>query len=137
MKAAYFFDYEMGDTAARSVHLATHEHVEEWRKSWRSEARHSLTYRRTSDGILIDFNYGPERQGTYNVTGVNAVIYEFCTETMRTPDQVAAHLLTLSAEHQYPADEIRQSLDAFCGKRLMLTENDKYLGLALPSNPNW
>jgi ribosomal peptide maturation radical SAM protein 1 len=137
MKAAYFFDYQMSRTVAPSAHTATHTHLEEWRTTWRSGNRHTLTYRRTGDGILIDFNRGPEAQGTYSISGVNALIYEFCTETIQTPSHVAEYLQKLSPEYDYSADEIRDSLDEFCGARLMLREEGRYFGLALPSNPNW
>ncbi|WP_437542244.1 RiPP maturation radical SAM C-methyltransferase [Sorangium sp. So ce367] len=137
MKAAYFFDYEMGDTVASAAHAATHAHVEQWRETWRSDAKHTLTYRRTTSGILIDVNRGPEHQKTYSVSGANAAIYELCTETIRTPAQVAEQLRALSAEHAYSADEVREAMDEFCRARLMLGEDDKYFSLALPSNPNW
>jgi ribosomal peptide maturation radical SAM protein 1 len=138
MKAAYFFDYQMEDTIDGSLHRATHEHVEAWRASWRDPAtRHSLTYRRTAEGVLIDFDWGPERRGTYNVTGVNANIYEYCTDTIRSPGQVAEYLLQLSPELAFELVDVREALDEFCRARLMLGEDDKYLALALPSNPNW
>jgi ribosomal peptide maturation radical SAM protein 1 len=137
MKAAYFFDYEMGDTVRAAAHAATHEHVEEWRKTWRSAERHSLSYRRTPEGVLIDFNYGPDRQGTYSVTGANALIYEFCTDTIRTPAQAAEYLHGVSDEYDFSADEVAEAMDEFCHARLMLSEKGKYLALALPSNPNW
>ena len=37
----------------------------------------------------------------------------------------------------YSEDEVRETLDLFCDNRLMLTEKDRYLSLALPLNPNW
>ena len=132
-KAAYFFDYEMGSTLPPSAHTKTHEVVTEWRRSWNSPERHSLTYRRTGNGLLLDRNHGPDDQGTVAVTGENAILYERCTETMRTPEELSAEL----GSDEFPGGEVRAALDAFCRAGLMIGENDNYLGLALPSNPNW
>ncbi|MRW93287.1 RiPP maturation radical SAM protein 1 [Duganella sp. FT80W] len=137
MKAAYFFDYEMGDTVSSAVHAATNQHIEQWKQAWREGVRPRLAYRRIDGAILIDFNRGPGQSGTYRISGVNAEIYTYCSETMRSPAQVADHLLTLSDDNQFELADIRDALDEFCGAGLMLGEDDKYLSLALPANPNW
>jgi hypothetical protein len=138
MKAAYFFDYEMGDVAPQEAHAATHAFVTQWRERWRSGTKPSLNYRRTAKGILVDRNDGPEQQRTYAVSGPAAMIYESCTDTMKTPGRVADELRT-SSEHEYDYEpgEIRDALEEFCRAGLMVGEDDKYLGLALPLNPNW
>lgn len=135
-KAAYFFDYRMGETVAQEFHAATHAHVEAWRRTWNSSNRDILTYRRTADGVLIDFRRGQDC-GTYAVSGINAMIYEFCTETIRAPAQVATMLNELYEGLGLETAEVRDAMNEFCRSRLMLCEDDKYLALALPSNPNW
>jgi ribosomal peptide maturation radical SAM protein 1 len=135
-KAAYFFDYEMHNTAPVSVHSATEQYVSEWQRSWNSERRDALTYRRTGDGILIDYKWA-DRQGTYSFAGALALIYEFCVETMHTAAQVTDHLRQSSEHFDGEAEDVREALDAFCRGRLMLGEDGKYLALAIPSNPNW
>ncbi|MFC5994082.1 RiPP maturation radical SAM C-methyltransferase [Pseudonocardia hispaniensis] len=137
VKAAYFFDYEMGDTLAPETHRATHEFVSRWRAEWAAGERHSLTYRRTAGGILIDRNRGPRDQHTLKVTGANALIYEFCSDTMHGPRQIAEHLRRTDERHEYTVEEVRAALTEFCAAGLMLGEDDKYLALALPLNPNW
>ena len=136
-KAAYFFDYEMGDTVSPDVHQSAEKLVSSWRKCWHSDERHTLTYRRASEALLIDFNWGPERQGTYTLSGTLACMYEFCVETMHTPDQVVEYLRSLPQGCDYPVEEVREALDEYCRARLMLSEDGRYLSLALPSNPNW
>lgn len=136
-KVAYFFDYDMGDTVPAAVHGATRSLVREWQQCWGSDKRHSLTYRRTSAGVLIDYNWGPERQGTYSLFGAPAPIYEFCVETMHTADQVVQHLRNSPEGYDYPVEEVREALDEFCRARLMVAEDGRYLSLAIPSNPNW
>jgi hypothetical protein len=136
-RAAYFFDYEMDDTVGREVHRATSEYVAQWQAHWNSPNRHSLTYRRTGDGLLIDFARGSEEAGTYSLFGPLALVYEACVETMHTVDYVIQVLRNTFPEEEFDVDEIREVLDEFCRARLMLSEDGHYLSLALPSNPTW
>jgi ribosomal peptide maturation radical SAM protein 1 len=134
---AYFFDYHMDGTADPEVHRSTQELVARWYESWHSAARHTLTYRRTFDGLLIDYNWGPQRRGTYSVFGPLADMYEYCGETMRTALQVAEYLRGAAGKYDFTAETVRDALDEYCRANLMLSEDGKYLALALPSNPNW
>lgn len=136
-KIAYFFDYEMGNTVPASEHQATRAFVDQWHKNWDSDQRDGLCYRRTSDGLLIDYNWGPERNGTYNLSGPLAQIYESCVETMHTPKQVAECLRQGSENYDFTEDEVRDAMEEFCRGRLMISEDDRYFSLAIPSNPNW
>ena len=135
-KLAYFFDYEMDGTASYACHKRTEALVTEWRRSWSSEQRHTLTYRRTGNSLFIDFKRGPERQGTYPLAGTLALIYELCSPTALSPEQVRQRLLELHHE-EFTVDELREAMDEFCNSQLMLTENNLYLSLAIPKNPNW
>jgi ribosomal peptide maturation radical SAM protein 1 len=136
-KVAYFFDYEMGDTVRDSEHQPAKALVSQWQQDWRSGNRSSLSYRRTADGLLLDYNWGPEKSGTYNLSGALALIYEFCVETMRTPRQVAEQLRQSPEKYDFSEEEVRDAMDEYCAGRLMLAEDDKYFSLAIPSNPNW
>lgn len=136
-KAAYFFDYEMGNTVPTSAYRPMQAFVSQWQKDWKSDQRHALSYRRTSGGLLLDYYWGPEQNGTYSLSGALALMYEFCVETMHTPKQVAQHLKQSAEEYDFEEGEVRDALDEFCRGRLMVTEDDKYFSLAIPSNPNW
>lgn len=136
-KAAYFFDYEMDDTLPTEAHAATQCYIAEWKKCWDSDQRHTLKYRRISDGVLIDYNWGPERQGTYTLYGVLGLIYEFCVETFHTASQVTEYLRSTPEGYDLPVEEVEETLDEFCRGRLMVSEDGKYLSLAIPTNPNW
>jgi ribosomal peptide maturation radical SAM protein 1 len=135
-KLAYFFDYEMDNTAAPVCHRPTEALVAEWRRAWSTEQRQTLTYRRTEDNLFIDFNWGPERRGTYPLSGPLAQIYELCGATAVSPQQVMQGLHELRQE-AFTIEELREALDEFCSARLMLKEGDLYLSLAIPRNPNW
>ena len=135
---AYFFDYSMGDTVPPQLLKSTEALVSEWQKTWESESsRHTLGYRRISDGLLLDYNWGPERSGTYRISGPLALIYEFCVETMQTAERTAEHLRSAPQAYRFSTEEVRDAMDTFCRNRLMLSEDGKYLSLAIPSNPNW
>lgn len=136
-KAAYFFDYSMGDTVPPEAHLPMETYVNEWQQSWESDQRHTLTYRRTNDGLLIDYNWGPTKQGTYSLFGPLALIYESCVETAHTVDHVVRYLRSSPEGHEFSVEEVQDAMDEFCSAHLMLSEDGKYLSLALPSNRTW
>jgi ribosomal peptide maturation radical SAM protein 1 len=136
-RIAYFFEYEMGDTVADDAHEPSRAWVAEWKRRWYSERRDTLYYRRTPDTLFVDDNRGPERRGTYRFDGPMAIIYEHCSETMRTVAQVAEHLASSPEGLECSIDYIRSAMSAFCRAGLMLNEHDRYLSLALPVNPNW
>jgi ribosomal peptide maturation radical SAM protein 1 len=136
--AAYFFDYDMGDTVPAELLESTRALVVEWKNNWeKEETRHSLNYRRTSDGIMIDYNWGQEKNGTYRFSGPLALIYESCVETMQTAEKTTEHLRNAPQAYRFSIEEVRDAMDTFCRQRLMLSEDGKYLSLAIPSNPNW
>jgi ribosomal peptide maturation radical SAM protein 1 len=136
-KIAYFFEYEMAETVPDSFHEPARAFVSQWQADWNSERRHSLFYRRTADGVLIDYDWGPEKNGTYSLIGPLASIYEFCVETMHTPKQVVEHIRQLPERYDFSEEDVRETLDEFCRGRLMVSEDNKYFSLAVPSNPNW
>ncbi len=136
-RAAYFFDYDMGDTLGAGAYAEVETLVTQWQKSWQSDHRHSLTYRRTADGVLVDYNWGPQRQGTYTLYGALGLIYESCIETMHPVDHVVRCLRESPEAYEFSHEEVGEAMDEFCRGRLMCSEDGKYLSLAIPSNPNW
>ena len=136
-KIAYFFDYEMGDTVSADAHKPTQAFVAEWQKQWNSDQRHTVSYRSIGDSLLLDYFRGSEKNGTYKFSGPLALIYEFCVETAHSPRQVIEHLQQSPQGYDFTEQDVRDALDEYCLAQLMLTEDDKYFSLAIPSNPNW
>ncbi|GHO82600.1 RiPP maturation radical SAM C-methyltransferase [Dictyobacter formicarum] len=136
-KIAYFFDYQMENTTKDDVHSETCEWVREWRRRWEAGSSYTLTYRRTDDALFIDDNRGIDKMIPFVFEGPLALIYEYCSETMRTVPQVVEYLGSLPDGQQFPQNEIRGALDVFCQAGLMLSEEGKYFSLAIPANPNW
>jgi hypothetical protein len=52
--------------------------------------------------------------------------------TVKSPPR---HLLDVLGE-DFPESEVREALNTFCDARLMLSEGDKFLSLAIPANQN-
>lgn len=136
-RIAYFFDYEMGDTVPQALHGPTHAWVTEWRERWSNARKPSLSYRRVTDGMMIDQYFDNDHQISYSISRANAALYEACMEAPRSPRQLAEHLHQQMPELASDEDEVREALDLFCERQLMLSEDDRYLSLALPLNPNW
>lgn len=134
-KIAYFFAYKMADSAGRE-HPDIAKWITEWQRRWYSPVQDSLVYRLIPDGLLIDDDRGEERRGTYFFDGALADIYLFCSDKIRSATQVAAHLGAQEDSSRHDLLEVRTALDRFCDIGLMVSEEDKYFSLALPSNPH-
>jgi hypothetical protein len=87
--------------------------------------------------LLLDYNWGPGRSGTHSLSGALALIYECCVETMHSPKGVAEHLQQSPERYDFAEEDVRDAMDEFCNRRLMISEDDKYFSLAIPANPNW
>jgi ribosomal peptide maturation radical SAM protein 1 len=136
-KLAYFFDYSMGHTVSEEAHDDTRALVKDWRTKWCSEKPYSLTYRKTLDSLFVDDDRGAGRCGSHALYGPMALIYEFCSDSIRTVAQVGAHLQATSDSYAYPIESVREALAEFCRLGLMVSEDGRYLSLAIPINPNW
>lgn len=140
---AYFFDYEMpaafGESAAAAsspVLRETREWVEHWHREWTSDRRPTLSFRRTSSGVLVDRGAGPRKRRTVSLVGPTAEMLLFCSESIHSARAVHDHLRECGGA-DFPLDDVREALQEFCDAGLMLTEDDKFLALPLPVNPNW
>jgi ribosomal peptide maturation radical SAM protein 1 len=127
-KAAYFFDYVMDETLPDQAHAATQAWVSEWQCRHVSTWPATLTYRRIEGEVTIDDSRDPFRPETHCFDGVLADSYELCSETMRTPAQVVAQL------GDEDEQSVRVALETLCTRGFMVTEDDRYLSLALPAD---
>jgi ribosomal peptide maturation radical SAM protein 1 len=136
-KVAYFFEYGMEDVVANEHLHATDDWVQEWRRRWaRDSGPDTLFYRRTRDAVVIDDRRGDGPGHRYIFDGPLGLAYEHCGETARSISEVVRHLDALCGR-RFCESEVRGALDEFCSAGLMLTEDDLYFGIALPTNPNW
>jgi len=131
-KIALYFDCEVGDTVAKEVHDDAVAWVEEWQRRWGSETPDTLVSRRAPGVLFIEDNRGSERRGTYTFRDPIATVYSACEETMRTPKGVAKESGGRLSER-----DVREILEELCSLGLMVSEDDRFLSLAIPANPNW
>jgi len=136
-KIAYFFDYQMDDTLPDTEHIGLDNWITEWKSRWESDAPDTLFFRRTDNSIFIDDDRGTERRATYEFHGPLAEMYVLCVDSTRTPAQLLSELQSLPGAQGLKAEDIEWALKEFCKLGLMITEDHRYLSLALPSNPNW
>jgi ribosomal peptide maturation radical SAM protein 1 len=136
-KIAMFFDCEAGDTVAPETHDEAVAWVEEWQRRSSSTTPDTLVSRRTPGMLMIEDNRGSERRGTYTFGDPVATIYSACDESMLTPKGVCKAMTSDGRPPKVSENDVREILNEFCRLGLMVGENDRYLSLAIPANPNW
>lgn len=132
-KIAYYFDYTAPDIASPEARAELYEAVGEWRRRWREE-RPSLTYRRLPSRVDIT----DQRTGENHLTTFEhwqADVYESCGDTARSGKRVHQELLDGGVD--VTLDVVTSFLDECCDAGLMVSEDGRYLSLALPVNQNW
>jgi ribosomal peptide maturation radical SAM protein 1 len=134
-KIAYFFDYEAAGTASAEAHRALGAEIGRWKEAWRADRVPSFVYQRLPGRLsLIDRRTAEPRRAV--LTGWRADAYEACGDTARSARRV----------HEAVGDEgpgapslerVTAFLDQCCRSGVMVTEQGRYLALALPENPGW
>jgi ribosomal peptide maturation radical SAM protein 1 len=130
---AYFFDYDMDDTAIGPALFAVEDAVRAWRTGWDREAPGGLTMTRLPDGVIIEDSRGP-RLVRYDFDGALGLLYARCGDTAQSVRQLTAWLAE-QTEHASPETEVRGALETFRQSGLMVAEEDSYLAVALPRIP--
>ncbi|MFJ8113603.1 RiPP maturation radical SAM C-methyltransferase [Streptomyces sp. NPDC096132] len=132
-KIAYFFDYEASGTVSHETVAALNAAVSHWQTRF-TEAKPSLVYQRLPGKLtLIDRRTDQPRRAV--LTGWKADVYEACGDAPRAAAavsrQVAAQGLAVTD------DDVTAFLEQCCRAGVMVSDDGKYLGLALPENPSW
>jgi ribosomal peptide maturation radical SAM protein 1 len=133
-KVAYFFDYADGPIATEPARTAMAMAANEWRAAWRRETRPTLTYRRAPDRLTITDRRG-EHEKLTELEGWRADSYEACGDTARNPKRI--HQQLLDAGHHTELAQLEDFLAECDATGLTISENGKYLALALPENRTW
>jgi ribosomal peptide maturation radical SAM protein 1 len=136
---AYFFDYEMGDTVdAQDLLGEIDALIGQWRTRWADGTpTDSLRCARTPSTLTITDTRGRQKPLVYHVHGPTAHIYESCMETHRSVDDVVGGLAEEFPAATLTRAEVQRALEKYRTAGLMVGEGDRYLSLALPTNPNW
>ncbi|QSB16732.1 hypothetical protein JQS43_10885 [Natronosporangium hydrolyticum] len=133
-KIAYSFEYEADHIATAGARMALDVAIEQWRRCWAGERRPSLTYQRLPETLRIIDRRSELPQQTM-LTGWRAEAYQACDYTSRSPERIREELASLG--YQVTAKQVRGLLEACCRAGVMASEDEQYLGLALPENPGW
>jgi ribosomal peptide maturation radical SAM protein 1 len=133
----YRYIYALPDEARRQLayffqfrHRDGRQHATEARPllralgAWRRQHRRSDLFSIDVDGRLLIWDFRPRAQRTlFELTGIDRSLYLAC-------DHIA-DFTALAALGEDDAD-VRQRLDRLVFQQLLVTEHDKYLGLAIP-----
>jgi len=135
-RIAYFFAYEATDVVPMPAHLEMTSHIESWKQAWSSAAPPFLLYQRGASRLTITDGRQPGAPRIFSFGELAALVYEYCTPAPCTPGQIV-HSLDQTPGLEVDQTAVRGVLDEFESLGLMLVENQHYLSLALPVNPNW
>ncbi|WP_406221888.1 RiPP maturation radical SAM C-methyltransferase [Streptomyces decoyicus] len=132
-KIAYFFDYEASGTCSHETVATLNAAVSVWQKRF-SEARPSLVYQRLPGKLtLIDRRTDQPKRAV--LAGWKAEAYESCGDAPRGAAAVSRQLA--ARDISVSEDEVAAFLAQCCRAGVMVSDDGKYLGLALPENPGW
>ncbi|MCW2876673.1 MAG: Radical domain protein [Sphaerisporangium sp.] len=131
-RIAYYFDYEVADTATPEAHALMSTAITEWQRAWTGGDRPVLFYQRLPGRLsIIDTRSGRPRKAV--LEGWQGDAYEACGDTMRSSKGVHQQLLDRGCD--LSLEVVTEFLDDCCRSGVMVSEDDKYLSLALPQNP--
>ncbi|HWN11478.1 MAG TPA: RiPP maturation radical SAM C-methyltransferase [Pyrinomonadaceae bacterium] len=135
-RIAYFFAYEATDVVSMSEHKEVMDHVETWQKTWKSSDPPFLVCQRGAGRLTVTDGRQPGGAQVFSFGEFDALVYEHCAARPRGVGQIVQSLREVP-ELEVSESAVRASLNEFKSVGLMMEENDQYLSLALPVNPNW
>lgn len=125
-RIAYFFEYEAKDTLPDAAYAPIREQIKHWRHLWREKVKPQLTFSVDHDRLSILDARDPIAPQMHKFHGVAAQVYEFCSDTDRSLDNL------LEALQSQGRDDVVAALDIFLEAGLMCEDGGSYLSLALP-----
>jgi len=130
-KIAYFFSYDptgISDVTVKAMNVA----VDTWTERYAMNP--SLTMQRLP-GRLTIIDKRTEEPRRLALTDWRADAYDACGETAHTAAKVREHVAARGFE--VSVERVTRFLDECCRVGVMISDEGKYLGLALPENPGW
>nr|WP_255358131.1 RiPP maturation radical SAM C-methyltransferase [Kitasatospora sp. NRRL B-11411] len=127
---AYFFDYRAEGVASAEAVRRLSAAVADWRERWQRRPLPILAHRRGPG--WLDFHDSRFADGGFTGTlaGWQALAYELCGETARSPKRL--HGLLREAGAEASAADVDRLLALFAERRITVSESGKHLALALP-----
>jgi ribosomal peptide maturation radical SAM protein 1 len=128
-RAAFFFDYELENTLPDHAYEQLDKIVEAWIGQWKSpQGRPALRWWRTPGLLQIEDARDLDEPGTYTFEDPLASLYLACADR---PVKAEAARSALGWDH--PVDEVRDALEEFVDRGLMMRDGNLFLALAIPA----
>ena len=127
---AFFFDYELEGTMPDTAVEETKKAVTAWQDASQRDVKPSLTLHRAPGFIQIIDGRDPDTVGVNTFDGPLAQLYLGLMEKPLTAKMVAD-----AVGLGYPVEEVKEALDEFVARGLMMRDGALYLSLALPASP--
>jgi len=128
-RIAYFFDSTWDGEFPDSLYRHAAAAITDWQTAWSGTNRPTLAYERAPEWLHVLDTRSPDDAKHIYLDNDESLIYEACGDREIAPLKVAAELADQGITN---VDKIRAVLDGFCEQDLMISEDDKYLALALP-----
>ncbi|UQU65949.1 RiPP maturation radical SAM C-methyltransferase [Couchioplanes caeruleus] len=129
-KAAYFFEYDLPGALPPDAYAALVKETAAWSDAWSAPRRPTLTYWSSPGLVQIYDGRHPGAEGTYTFEGPLADLYAACSDRPITAaavhDRLGGSLTTA---------QIREALDEFADRGLVVLDESLALSLALPAGP--
>lgn len=135
-RIAYFFAYEATDVISMSEHKELMDYVETWRQAWNNSDPPFLVYQRGAGRLTVTDGRQSGPAQIFSFGEINALVYECCAARPIGLGQIVQSLSHVPDLEVSPS-AVLAILKEFKFLGLMMDENDQYLSLALPVNPNW
>jgi ribosomal peptide maturation radical SAM protein 1 len=134
-KAAHAFECDWGDTVPLAEREPLMVAAREWDARRGRQPAPTLAYERAPDWLRILDRRDPASPRVLVLRGLEAAVYEACTETDHTAARVAEQLQQSGAA--ITAADVERMLLRLCELEVMLEEDGHFLSLALPANRAW
>ncbi len=127
--AAFFFDYALERTLPEEAYEGLTAAAGAWIDRWSPDRpRPTLIWWHTPRLLQIEDAREADRPGTYTFEDPLASLYLACAER---PVKAEGVVDALGLDH--PVDEVRQALEEFVDRGLMLRDGNLFLALAIPA----
>ncbi len=129
-KIAYYFSHTNAEPVSEKAQHALQQAVERWHESWRQRRRPRLFYARGPGFIQVTDERG-QTCTRQRFDGWRASAFLGCGDSPRTPAALARELAAASPDDAPAGAEVEAFLDWCIEERLAVTENGRYLTLAV------
>lgn len=133
-KLAYFFDFDYSDDRDVDKYVfKLNKEVCKWKELWNKKKAPELTMVNIENMIIVKDTRPCSMQRSYILTDKEKYLYEVCETIQRIDDLVT---LMHKGYPQIEEEEIQSIITDLCSKKLLISDNKRYLSLALSMHVN-